>query len=279
MKRKHRKRKVHISIRKCSFYLMMSCSVVLVNIALAQICLWFYDNIITEHETDHIHDGITITEIDGNASDDEKSIDEKTIDTFDPYWDFINMSYIDVNFNELIKINPEVVAWLSVNGLNINYPVVQHSDNTYYLNHSINGTENEAGWVFLDYRNDMKKSDKNTIIYAHGRLNRTMFGDLRTVLNHDWYENKDHFVIRMSTPEVNRVWQIFSVYKIPTTSDYIQVEFANDHEYLTFLDTLMARSIYDFHTSVNENDQILTLSTCFDDSDKIVVHAKLIKQK
>lgn len=276
---KYKKNKRRNTVEKCGFYFIMICSFVLINIALFQICLWIYDNILTEYETDQIQDETKITEIESIADDYEKTTDEESIDTFDPYWDFINTNYLDVDFRELVKINPEVVAWLSVNGTNIHYPVVQHKDNTYYLNHSIYGNNNEAGWVFMDYRNDLKAMDRNTIIYGHGRLDGSMFGSLRDILKHDWYENEDHFVIRMSTPDMNSVWQIFSVYKIPTTSDYIQTEFENDNEYLGFLKLLMERSMYDFHTSVSENDRILTLSTCFDEAEKIVVHAKLIKNK
>lgn len=257
----------------------MACSFVFINIALFHICLWFYENVLSEYETDHIQNETTITEVENIADDNDKTIDEKNIAPFDPYWDFINTNYLDVDFQELMKINPEIVAWLSMNGTNIHYPVVQHSDNTYYLNHSIYGTDNEAGWVFLDYRNDRNALDKNTIIYGHGRLDGSMFGSLRDCLKPAWYENEDHYVIRMSTPNTNSVWQIFSVYKIPTTSDYIQTEFDNTNEYLDFLNVLMKRSIYDFHTTMNEHDHILTLSTCFDETEKIVVHAKLIKHK
>ena len=49
----------------------------------------------------------------------------------------------------------------------INYPFVQTSDNDYYLNHSFNKKYNDAGWVFMDYRNNASNFDKNTILYAH----------------------------------------------------------------------------------------------------------------
>ena len=70
---------------------------------------------------------------------------------------------------KLLKENQETVSWITVNGTNINYPVVQHSDNEYYLNHSFDGSENSAGWIFLDYRNNIENTEKNTIIYGHSR--------------------------------------------------------------------------------------------------------------
>ncbi len=88
------------------------------------------------------------------------------------------MNMINVNFNDLKKNNPDVAGWLKVNGTNINYPFVQASDNKYYLIHSFNKSYNAAGWVFLDYRNN-NTNNKNTILYAQGRNDKTMFGSLK----------------------------------------------------------------------------------------------------
>ena len=167
---------------------------------------------------------------------------------------------------------------MKVNGTNINYPFVQANDNKYYLTHSFNKSYNAAGWVFLDYRNN-NTNNKNTIIYAHGRTVKTMFGTLRKVLNNGWLNNTDNFVIKISTETENSLWQIFSVYHIPTTSDYLKTDFDDDTEYQNFLDMIKNRSSYNFNTSVNSNDNILTLSTCYSNSDKMVVHAKLIKKE
>ena len=70
----------------------------------------------------------------------------------DPYWDYIKMSLIDVDFSELLKINSSTVGWIQVNVNNINYPFVMANDNKYYLTHTFNKSYNSAGWVFLDYR-------------------------------------------------------------------------------------------------------------------------------
>lgn len=99
-------------------------------------------------------------------------------DKSDDYWDYIKMDMMSVNFNELKKKNPDTVGFIKVNGTNINYPVVQTTDNDYYLNHAFDKSQNDAGWIFADYRNNMVTFDKNTIIYGHGRLNNTMFGTL-----------------------------------------------------------------------------------------------------
>ena len=73
--------------------------------------------------------------------------------------------------------------------------------------------------------------------------------------------------------------QIFSVYHIPTTSDYIQTVFESKQEYKKFLEMLLKRSSYDFKTSIKDSDRILTLSTCYNDKERVVLHAKLIKRE
>ena len=189
------------------------------------------------------------------------------------------MKLIDVDFSELKQENSDTVGWIQVNGTNINYPFVQASDNKFYLTHSFYKNKNSAGWVFLDYRNNISELDKNTIIYAHGRKNNTMFGSLNKILDGKWVKDTNNFVVKLSTETENTLWQVFSVYHIPTTSDYIQTSFSTDEEFLKFINMLKDRSMYDFNTTVSSEDKILTLSTCHNDTEKMVLHAKLIKRE
>ena len=132
----------------------------------------------------------------------------------------------------------------------------------------------------MDYRNDANTFDQNTIIYAHSRYDGTMFGSLKTILTSSWYKNKDNYIIRMSTPKENTMWQIFSTYTIPKESYYITPNFKNDDDYATFLKTIKERSEEEFSGTVNTNDKILTLSTCKDNfGNRVVMHAKLIKKE
>lgn len=130
----------------------------------------------------------------------------------------------------------------------------------------------------MDYRNDSNLNNKNTIIYAHSRLDKTMFGSLSKVLKSDWYKNKDNHIIKISTPIENSLWQIFSVYKIEEETYYITTDFDSDNTYIEFLNTLKERSKYNFNVSLNSNDSIITLSTCYSETERTVVHAKKIKK-
>ena len=252
------------------------CSITLVY-SIYNIIVWKLDSNKTNNQIEEIQEEIPIIEIEDN--DNTEIIEqEEEIPKSNPYWDYIGMNMIDVNFSELKNINNDVRGWIKLNGTNINYPFVQASDNKYYLTHSLDKSYNSAGWLFLDYRNN-STDNRNTIIYAHGRNDKTMFGSLRNVLSNNWLKDTNNYVIKLSTEKENSLWQIFSTYHLPTTSDYLQTNFNNDNEFQDFINMIISRSSYNFNTSVSVNDNILTLSTCYNNSDKMVVHAKLIKKE
>ena len=197
----------------------------------------------------------------------------------DDYFKYKDVSMLDVNFNELLKQNKDTKGWIKVEGTNVNYPFVQSADNEYYLKHSYDNTYNKKGWVFLDYRNDMDNLDKNTILYAHGLMNNAMFGSLRRTVKQDWAKNKNNRIIKISTPSSMLLFEVFSSYTIEPESYYITSEFSGDEEFSTFIDTIKSRSFYDYNTSVSIDDKILTLSSCYDNKKRMVLHAKLIAKK
>ncbi len=181
-------------------------------------------------------------------------------------------------FDDLIKINDETVGWLKVNNTKINYPVTQHSDNDYYLNYSYYKKKNSHGWIFMDYRNKIDILDKNTIIYGHRNSKGLMFGTLKNVLEKSWYTNKNNQVITFNTLNQDMKWQIFSIYTLKNTNDYLITNFSSDTTYTNFISKIKGRSIYDFGVEVDVDDNILTLSTCYNGPEhRLVVHAKLIK--
>ena len=224
-------------------------------------------------------------EIIDNADTEERQAIEENTQNINPpddkdndYWNYIKMDMLSVNFDDLKKKNSDTVGWIKVEGTNINYPVVQTTDNKYYLNHSYDKTSNKAGWVFADYRNDLDNFDKNTVIYAHGRVDTTMFGSLKNILKSSWYNNKNNHIIKFSTPKENTLWQVFSVYTIEAESYYITTKFPSNEYFKEFVTTLKNRSKIEFSAIPNENDKILTLSTCKDSKgNRVVMHAKLIK--
>jgi sortase B len=271
------KKKRRIKWKNVTLFCIFLIFLVIFIISIINVIRWLIDSNNTNNQITNIIEKTDIINIEDNENT-ELIVNEDEIKEFDPYWDYITVSLINVDISTLKKENKDTVGWIQVNGTNINYPFVQTTDNSFYLSHTFNKSYNKAGWVFMDYRNNKSEFDKNTILYAHGRADRTMFGSLRNILTNGWLNNKDNHIIKLSTEEENTLWQVFSVYRIPTTSDYLKIEFKED-EFLAFANKLMERSKFNFNTTISENDKILTLSTCYNDSDKIVLHAKLIKKE
>lgn len=194
--------------------------------------------------------------------------------------DEVNVKLINADINRLKSINSDVIGWIKVEGTNINYPVVQGRDNSYYLNHSFDKTINNAGWIFEDYTNtnlENSKLDKNTVLYGHNRNNKDMFGTLPETLTEKWRSNIKNKYINFLLEDKQMVWEVFSTYKTESEDYYIKTQFNSDKEYSEFIKIIKNRSIYNYKTEVNTSDNILTLSTCTNISNgRVVVHAKRV---
>lgn len=260
-------------------FLYLLCLMFTLSIIFSAVYLIMYK--ISEKNTNNQIEIIqNVVQIDEIEDSEVTEIIEQEHNQFDPYLDYTNMNLINVDFKNLKSINSDVEGWIQVNGTKINYPFVQGNNNKYYLTHSFDKSYNSSGWVFLDYRNDLSTgNDKNIILYAHNMNNKTMFGTLKNILSNGWLNNSDNHVIKLSTEHENTLWQVFSVYHIPTTSDYIRTEFYDEEDFKQFTNMLLNRSAYNFNTSVSGDSQILTLSTCYSKTERVVLHAKLIKRE
>lgn len=263
------KKRKKINVKNLCLLIFFLVMLIVFLFSLIKVIMWIIDN---NNTNDIIKKVANTYEISEKSYDNEVIINENEKDI---YFDYMKLKFIDVDINKLKTFNPDTIGFIKVMGTNINYPFVQTKDNDYYLNRSYDKTYNNAGWIFLDYRNN-EFNDKNTIIYGHGRINGTMFGSLKDTLKSSWQSNKDNYIIKISTEKENSIWQIFSIYKIATTSDYLQTTFT-DNEFESFINLIKGRSSYNFETNVTNEDKVLTLSTCYNDNDKMVVHAKLIK--
>ncbi len=181
-------------------------------------------------------------------------------------------------FNKLLEINPDIVGWIEVEETNINYPILQADNNDYYLNRNYLKEESRAGSIFLDYRNDVEESNKNSVIYGHRMKDGSMFGQLKKYLNEDFFYN--HSTILYDTLYESYELEVFSAYKTTTDFYYIQTDFTNDEEFEQFLSSIQEKSIHKYTGTIGVEDTIVTLSTCDyglnQDTGRLVVHAKLI---
>lgn len=182
-------------------------------------------------------------------------------------------------FGKLKELNADAVGWIAFNDQFVNYPIVQTGDNSYYLNHSFKGKDNQIGCIFMDCRNESFE-DRNVVLYGHNMLNRTMFGSLKDVFQEEfWKEEGRDLIWIVDTENYLRTYKIFSYYIIEEEEYYITTAFKDDADYAEFLDVVKARSFRELDAAVTADDHILTLSTCAGTAGtgrRRVVHAKLV---
>lgn len=182
-----------------------------------------------------------------------------------------------INFEELKQKNSDTVAWLKVENTNIEFPIVQANNNSYYLTHNFDKKYNVAGWIFADYKNKLDGTDRNIVVYGHNMRDNSMFGSLKDVITEEWYNNEENKYITFVTENEYQTYQVFSVYQIKTEDYYIKTEFKSN-EFTEFIDTITKRSKKDFGINVSKEDTILTLSTCANNNKyRVVLHSVRVK--
>ncbi len=184
-----------------------------------------------------------------------------------------------VDFDKLKTINPETIGWIRYNQNKIDYPIVKTKNNSYYLKHAFDKSYNQAGAIFMDYRN-ISFDDQNVILFGHSMLDGTMFGSLSDVFQNGYFDKEEnHYILIQNEENENLVYQIFSYYIIEKEEYYITPSFYNQNEFEIFIDTIKKRSIHNFDVEVSKDDKILTLSTCHgtgNTTKRKVIHAKRI---
>ena len=166
---------------------------------------------------------------------------------------------VSVDFDALQAQCPDVVAWLFFPDTPINYPVVQSSDNSYYLRRLLDGSWNSSGTLFMDYRNQPDFSDWNTVIYGHNMNDGSMFAVLPSFREQDFAD--EHSVMYLLTPE--GTWQVEWIAGCTLPADAALYALPPDREQRDqLLQTLREDSCFRSDAEVTEDDHLLTLSTC-----------------
>ena len=185
-----------------------------------------------------------------------------------------------IDFDKLLKINPSVKGWIRYNKDKVNYPIVQASDNNYYLSHDFNKSDNQVGTIFMDHRNQ-SFDDKNVVLFGHNGPGDLMFGSLKDLLGNEYFGNADSDIIEIiNVGNTSLYYEVFAVYNTYKEEYYISTDFNSDDDFLIFINTLKARSLIKFDVDLSKDDKILTLSTCVgygDTEERLVVHARLWK--
>ena len=181
------------------------------------------------------------------------------------------------DWDALKEVNDEIVGWISIPDTVVDYPVLEHIGddryNQYYIDRSYKKDGTEYGSIFVDYRSTDSTKSRNVIMHGHNMRDGSQFhtllsysheGDLKGDL--EYY--RDHPTVIFNTPDGDAKYKIISVFKTSTRYEhgeffnYMQGEFNSDAEFMNFVYNMRIRSMFDIPVTVNENDQIITLSTC-----------------
>lgn len=181
------------------------------------------------------------------------------------------------DWDALKKINKEIVGWITIPDTVIDYPVLYHEGddryNQYYIKRTYKKDYSEYGSIFIDYRSSKGTKSRNVIMHGHDMNDGSMFaglmkyspkGDLKGSLK--YYQ--EHPVITFNTPDGDAKYKIISVFKTSTRYEhgeffnYMQGEFNSDAEFMNFVYNTRIRSFFNIPVTCNEDDQIITLSTC-----------------
>ncbi len=178
--------------------------------------------------------------------------------------------FLEANFN--------TVGYIKIDDTEIDYPVLQTSNNDYYMTHNFNGEEDRAGAIFMDFRcdiNDFSKT-RNIILYGHRMRDGSQFKGLVQYEDAEFFRN--HQTIRFDTINGPLTWEVFAVFETTTDDYYIETEFPYDDMWVTFLESYYEKSMVHVFTNFHPNDIVLTLSTCgVKEDQRVVVMAKLVQ--
>jgi len=163
-------------------------------------------------------------------------------------------------FTGLSDVNNELVGWISLKDTMIDYPLVQTDDNEYYLTHIFTKEKNKLGTLFIDYRNNADLSDKNTIIYGHNMHDGSMFAALLNYTEQAFYDQ--HPIIDLTIGRDKYQILVFAGVLTDGYNDYAKQSF-NDGEFVKYINEMIDLSTFKSDVTINEDDQIVTLSTCW----------------
>ena len=181
-----------------------------------------------------------------------------------------------IDFASLQSLNPDVIGWLEMEAIDINYPIVQGKDNDYYLHRTFQKVDNFSGSIFLDYMNRADFSQRNNIVYGHNMKNGSMFGSLKRYREKEVFEKSHYFWIYTR----NRIYkyEIFACSEVSKFGPDYQYTFGKKEDYLEFLYHAKDQSLIDTGVEVGANDTIVTLSTCTgNDATRFIVQGKRVR--
>lgn len=189
-------------------------------------------------------------------------------------------------YKSLVNKNKKLIGWIKIDDTNIDYPVMQTSDNEYYLDHNLNQEYDKNGSIFMDKDCDVLKPSTNLILYGHHMQSGKMFGELDRYSDVKYYET--HKYIDFDTIYEKGIYEVMYVFRSRVYSEeevvfkyYQFIDAVSELEFDSNMNEMAAASLYETGVTANYGDRLLTLSTCDyqEKNGRFVVVAKKVAEK
>lgn len=170
-------------------------------------------------------------------------------------------------YKTLYNKNKKLIGWLKIDDTIIDYPVMQTSNNDYYLDHNFNQEKDKNGSIFMDAECVAYPRSQNLILYGHHMKSGKMFGDLEKYAKESYY--KEHSIIQFDTIYEKSVYQVMYVFRAKVLKEneiafkyYQFIEAGSAEEFNSYMNEMAQMSLYDTGLTAQYGDELLTLSTC-----------------
>ncbi len=202
----------------------------------------------------------------------ESKTEEEQAETF-----AVSRVPISVDWAYLRSVNSDIVGWLYCPGTIINYPVVQTSDNDFYLDHGFDRQPNTSGALFADMNSAAGTVSSNYIIYGHNMKDKSMFATFHDYMDEEYYrQNPTMYYL---TPDASYRVDLFGIHVVEGTVDNYPTHFASG-SYQEYLDSVSSQFYWFNKDAVDTRYQMMTLSTCtsaqgYQDA-RLVLHGTMV---
>ena len=172
-------------------------------------------------------------------------------------------SPLEIDFESLqTDVNSEIIGWIYCADTKpeINYPIVHHTDDSYYLNHNAKGNYTAAGAIFMGSSNFSNFSDRNTVIHGHHLYDGSMFGNLGKWEDQEYFDT--HNVFYINTPTRNYKVEMIAYFVTPANGQAYTIDFRGDEDVEDWVNWVLSQSAVESGYEYKEGDRFVTLSTC-----------------
>ena len=259
-------KKISKTKRKIIYYSIYTILALLIILSI----IYIANNLLSKKQAIQESQLLDKIEIDENqVKETNETTEEANITTQENIEETINQQNERIlKVQKLQEENSDIVGWLEIEGTNINYPVLQGTDNEYYMTHNYKKQKSKNGSIFLTKDYDWSIPSSNLLIYGHNLNNGTMFQELLKYVKEEFY--KEHPIIRFTTNKEDAEYEIISVFKsrvyYKTEKNvfryYFFVNANSEAEYNEFVQNAKKASLYDIDKTAKFGDQLITLSTC-----------------